>query len=254
MIDEHPLFTVVSVVYNDAEGIRRTEGSVRNQAERNFEWIVVDGGSTDGTVAYLKTLSHPYLSWSSERDRGIYDAMNKGTARARGRYVVYMNGGDAFSDAQCLADVRDCLMNAGWPELLYGGANWRFANGDLKYRPPRRMAPAIRHGLPGMHQSTFYQREFLDVPPYDLSYPVSADYYVSARCFAKGARACYIDRALADFTVGGNSMAKADQSLKECWRLQREVLQLGLPARGLSAIRRIVAHRALALMHRLKRP
>lgn len=252
MSNPSPLFSVISVVFNDVEGLRRTEASVREQDERDFEWMVVDGGSTDGTVAFLNSLTCPYLSWSSERDRGIYDAMNKGTAKSRGQYVVYMNGGDAFSDAKCLADVRRCLLDAGWPELLYGGANWRFANGELRYRSPRDFAKAIRHGLPGMHQATFYKRGFLDVPPYDLSYPVSSDYFVSARCFVRGARACYLDRALADFSVGGNSMSKAGQSLRECWRVQREVLQLGFVARAQSAARRFFAHRALAIMHQLK--
>jgi putative colanic acid biosynthesis glycosyltransferase len=180
--------------------------------------------------------------------------MNKGTARARGKYVVYLNGGDAFSDAECLADVRRALEQAGWPELCYGGGNWAFADGHRKYRAPRSMARAIRHGLPGLHQATFYRREFLDVPPYDLNYPVSADYFVSARCFVRGARACYVHRALADFGVGGNSMKKAAASRREAWDIQRDVLKLSWPERALSASRRYAASRTLELMHYFMHP
>ncbi len=249
-----PFFSLISVTFNDLVGMRRTEASIRAQTERDFEWVVVDGASKDGTVDFLRTLDLPYLQWTSERDKGIFDAMNKGTARARGKYVVYLNGGDAFSDAECLTDVRRALEQAGWPELCYGGGNWAFADGHRKYRAPRPMARAIRHGLPGLHQATFYRREFLDVPPYDLKYPVSADYYISARCYARGARACYVDRALADFGVGGNSMKKAAASLREAWDIQRDVLKLGWPARALSASRRYVAHRVLEGLHYFLHP
>lgn len=249
MSTDLPLFSIISVLFNDASGLRRTEASVRSQTEKDFEWVVVDGGSTDGAVDFLRSLEAPYLRWTSERDRGIYDAMNKGTALARGRYVIYMNGGDAFSDARCLEVVRRTLEQAGWPELCYGGCNWAFADGNLRYRAPRSMARAIRHGLPGMHQATFYRREFLEVPPYDLKYPVSADYYVSARCYVQGARACYIDRALADFGVGGHSMEKAAASLREAWDIQRDVLRLSWPERAFSAARRYAAHRILEALH-----
>ena len=249
-----PFFSLITVVFNDAAGLRRTEQSVRAQTDRDFEWIVVDGGSKDGAVEFLQTLDLPYLSWTSERDKGIFDAMNKGTARARGQYVVYLNGGDAFSDAQCLADVRRSLEQAGNPELCYGGANWLFADGHRQYRAPRPFARAIRHGLPGMHQATFYRREFLDVPPYDLKYPVSADYYISARCYARGARACYVDRALADFGVGGTSMKKAAASLREAYDIQRDVLRLSWPERALSATRRYGAHRVLEALHHVLHP
>jgi putative colanic acid biosynthesis glycosyltransferase len=250
---QDPFFSIITVVYNDLDGLRRTEASIRRQTETDFEWRVVDGGSTDGTAEFLRSLDLPYLYWTSERDHGIYDAMNKGTAGASGRYLVYMNGGDAFKDDLCLSEVRHCLERSNYPELLYGGANWRFTNGTTQYRAPRKMETAIRHGLPGMHQATFYRRDFLDSPPYDLSYPVSADYYLSARCFRRGARAVYLNRALADFSVGGNSMKKANQSLCDAWRIQREVLGLGLSTRLTSVIRRFVAHRALACLHRFKK-
>jgi putative colanic acid biosynthesis glycosyltransferase len=169
--------------------------------------------------------------------------MNKGTARATGRYVVYLNAGDAFTDPECLTMIRQTLENAGHPDLCYAGANYRFAAGHLRYRPPRPVDPAIWHGLPGVHQATFYRREFLEVPPYDLRYTVSSDYYVSARCYLRGGRACYLDRAITEFMVGGISTKHANRSWLEMWRVQRDVLKMGLISRFLSGVRRFVAQR-----------
>lgn len=246
-----PLFSIISITLNDLPGLKRTELSVLEQTEQDFEWVVVDGASTDGTVEFLRGNSLPYLRWTSERDRGIYDAMNRGTALAKGRYVVYLNGGDAFADANCLAAVRQALTDADWPELCYGGVNWRFADGALRYRAPRPLERAIWHGLPGMHQATFYRLNFIEQPPYDLSYMVSSDYYISARCFQRGGRACYVDRALANFGVGGSSMKKCDVSLRECWRLQRDVLGVGWCGRIRSAARRWFTMRVLMVLHYL---
>ncbi len=250
-VNPAPFFSVISVVFNDRAGIERTHRSVESQTCTDFEWIIVDGASQDGTVDYVRGISDSRLRWVSERDRGIYDAMNKGTAMATGRYVVYMNGGDCFADADCLADVRSCFEQAGLPDLCYAGCLFRFEDGSTRNRPPRPLASSIRHGIPAMHQASFYRRELLDVPAYDLGYPVSSDYYISARCFLKGGTACYLNRPVAEFGVGGTSMKKAYKSLAETWQIQRDVLKLGLLPRCWSASRRFVAHRALEVLHAL---
>lgn len=247
--NEPPFFSIVTVTFNDLLGLKRTANSVSKQVETDFEWIIVDGGSSDGTVEFLKSLRLNCLKWCSEKDRGIYDAMNKGTAIANGKYVVYLNGGDAFTNPKCLSSVRQVLSGSRMPELCYGGANWLFMDGSVRYRGPRPLESAISHGLPGMHQSTYYLREFLEAPPYDLDYKVSADYYISAICFLRGAKACYINEALADFTVGGNSMVKRNASLRECWRVQRDILGIGFLGRMFSAIRRWVSFRILMALH-----
>jgi putative colanic acid biosynthesis glycosyltransferase len=248
------LISVITVCANNIAGLRETERSIRGQADTSLEWIVVDGSSRDGTVEYLKNLNLPYLAWVSEEDDGTYDAMNKGTARARGQYVTYLNSGDVFSTAGALASVRRCLDASSWPDVLYGGANWLFANGARLYRPPRAMSDSIRHGLPGMHQATYYRREFLDTPPYDLRFSVSSDYYLSARSFIKGARACCLRDPLVDFAVGGASMARARRSRHECWAIQRDVLRLGVLARTASILRRFAAQQCLAVLHKLNAP
>lgn len=244
-----PFFSIVTVVLNDLAGLKSTQASLGRQNCTDYEWIVIDGGSTSAVTSYLASLGHLPLSWLSEKDRGTYDGMNKGTARARGQYINYMNAGDTFSRPDSLNQAKRALIAAGQPELLFGGGCYKFADGHLRYRSPRRMDIAIRHGLPGMHQATFYRRDFLDVPPYDLSYPVSADYFISARCFLRGARVCYVDISMADFEVGGRSMQKMHVSIHDCWRIQRKVLGLSRAVRIFSAARRWISYQILRSMH-----
>jgi putative colanic acid biosynthesis glycosyltransferase len=195
----------------------------------------------------------PFLRWSSGKDEGIYDAMNKGTSRTQGRYVCYLNAGDVFAHATALAEMRTALERANWPQLCYAGANWLFPDGSTRYRAPRRIESAIRHGLPAIHQATLYERAFLEMPPYDVRYSVSADYYISVVCFLKNARACYLNTPTVNFEVGGTSMRRAYTSLLDVWNIQRDVLHEGLFVRSLSAARRFIAHRILAGLHLLKR-
>src|SRR5262245_38437900 len=93
---QRPLFSIVTITYNDLAGFRETAASVAGQTFKNFEWIVVDGGSTDGTLDFLDVFPRRPDQRISEPDKGIYDAMNKGIERASGVYTIFMNGGDRF--------------------------------------------------------------------------------------------------------------------------------------------------------------
>ena len=115
-----PKFSIITVCRNEAANIRSTCESITQQAFKDYEWIVIDGASTDQTVKILEEFSHNITKLISEPDNGIYDAMNKGIDLAKGEYVVFMNGGDAFATNQALALVS----NAPQKDLIYG---------DLRY-------------------------------------------------------------------------------------------------------------------------
>ena len=99
---KQPLITVVTVVYNDVKHIEDTILSVVNQTYPNIEYIIIDGGSTDGTVDIIKKYADHIAYWVSEPDKGIYDAMNKGLKKATGEWVNFMNSGDCFAQSKTL--------------------------------------------------------------------------------------------------------------------------------------------------------
>ena len=102
-----PLFSVISVTYNNLKGLQNTFKSLRLQTFTDYEWIVVDGGSYDGTLDFL---SDKPCKLISEKDDGIYDAMNKGIGKANGDYLIFMNAGDVFADADILEIVQDTII------------------------------------------------------------------------------------------------------------------------------------------------
>ena len=115
------LISIITVCRNDLANLRETESSVHSQTYPLREWIVVDGASSDGTPAHLAAIDEPSLRWMSEPDAGLYDAMNKGIALAKGDYVIFMNSGDAFFAASTLAEVA-ALIERPLPDIAYGDA------------------------------------------------------------------------------------------------------------------------------------
>ncbi len=100
-----PKVSIVTVVYNDAKGLEKTIKSVINQTYKNVEFIIIDGGSTDGTVEIIKKYEDYIDYWVSEEDKGIYDAMNKGIKAATGTWINFMNAGDVFVDCEVLSSI-----------------------------------------------------------------------------------------------------------------------------------------------------
>src|SRR5215204_5788299 len=100
---------IITINYNNAPNLRGTIESVINQTYRAIEYLVIDGGSTDGSVDIIKEFGNKIDYWVSEKDKGIYNAMNKGLIRATGDYVLYLNSGDYFADSSVLSDfLVDC--------------------------------------------------------------------------------------------------------------------------------------------------
>lgn len=96
--------SIITINYNNVEGLKRTIESVVNQTSKDYEYIIIDGGSTDGSVDVIKLYSNRIDYWESESDRGIYHAMNKGVKVATGEYVIFMNSGDKFYSNEIIAD------------------------------------------------------------------------------------------------------------------------------------------------------
>jgi len=115
-------FSIITVVYNAKEILKKTIESIQNQTYRDFECVIVDGGSTDGTLEYIESLSFDNLNYISEKDNGIYDAMNKGINLSNGEYLIFLNAGDNFTSKNILQIIYDRSKQDN-PKIIYGGAN-----------------------------------------------------------------------------------------------------------------------------------
>ena len=172
-----PLFSIITVTWNAADVIAPTIQSVQRQTSSDYEMLIIDGASTDDTLALVRRASIASLRVFSEPDKGLYDAMNKGITRARGRYLIFLNAGDRFADDTVLA--RIAMLTADNPGVIYGQTQLVDADGNVVGKrhltAPRKLtADSFLNGMVVCHQAFVARRDL--VPEYDLQYKFSADY------------------------------------------------------------------------------
>lgn len=174
-------YSIITVNFNNKEGLRKTIESVIHQTFRDFEYIVIDGGSTDGSLDILHEYNADITYWVSEPDKGIYNAMNKGISKASGDYLNFMNSGDSFYNNDVLAKIADSNLDT---DLIIGKDYW--------YNPKTRkdfatilpckleMFTFYKGSLP--HQSTFFKRGLFSKEQYDEDLKVVSDwkFYIKA--------------------------------------------------------------------------
>lgn len=183
---ELPLVTVVTVVYNDASHLADTIASVARQTYERTNYVLVDGGSTDGSLEIIRANEAAIDQWVSEPDRGIYDAMNKGVALAKGEWVYFLNSGDVFVDEQVLAQVFAPAHEPADADVLYGSSIRVLPKGAILQRPkPMRL---IWKSILTSHQAIFVRTALIREHPFDLQYRIGADYDLIYKLFTRGAR------------------------------------------------------------------
>lgn len=171
-------FSIVTINWNNLDGLKETYRSLVSQTCRNFRWIVIDGGSKDGSVEWLKSLDDSQAEITIEPDKGIYDAMNKGRFRAvqTPGYTLFLNSGDSLADAVVLQRISEELSAATTaPKFIYGDFYRKEANGNLKLTSARPIERAPL-GLPASHQTMYFENERLRQFEFRLDYKLSADY------------------------------------------------------------------------------
>jgi glycosyltransferase involved in cell wall biosynthesis len=228
-----PLVTVITVVYNGAEYLAQTVESVINQRYDNLEYIVIDGGSTDGTLELLRRYDDVIDYWVSEPDAGIYDAMNKGAMCGSGAYLLFLNARDEL--AVDLEEIADAL--AGDCVLLYGRANMLEENRRIAYVKGKELKSARKliTGTPLCHQAIFYRRSAIGT--YDLRYSIVADRVLTYEMIVKYGldRTRFLDTVIANYFEGGFSRQHQDRWKREeiaflrsvGWHLYAEYKRLG---------------------------
>ena len=173
MYDMNPKVTIITVCYNAVDLIENTLKSVLNQSYPNIEYIIIDGGSNDGTLEIIKRYESHIVKFISEPDKGIYDAMNKGIALSSGEWINFMNAGDVFVNDTVVENVfsHKIPQNVG---LIYGNVlmNYLENEGIVKVLDNLKEGQ-VQFSL--NHQSTFTNGDFLREVGYDISYKLAAD-------------------------------------------------------------------------------
>jgi len=183
------LITIVTVSLNNRAGLEKTMCSVISQRDAPFEYIVVDGGSDDGSVEIIKEYGHNLAKWISEADNGPYDAMNKGIGLASGEWIIFLNAGDIFNDHNALSAIYQQL-GSNEIEALYGDS---FADyGDFKIYRKAGPFREIWKGMIFSHQALVMRSSLLKNNGFDTSYPKMADYDLILRCLQKPGRVRYL--------------------------------------------------------------
>lgn len=218
-----PVFSIVTVTYNAAEWIERTILSVLQQSYPHIELLIIDGGSTDGTIDFIRQYETGISYWISEPDKGLYDAMNKGLQQASGDYVWFINAGDTIHTADTLQEIVSNLKKkVSLPDIIYGDTMIVDAAGKplglRRLRPPGKLTwKSFRMGMLVNHQAFIVRREI--APLYDLTYRLAADYDWCIQCLKRAEKIYNTHRILANFLEEGMSSVNRKESLRERYRI-----------------------------------
>lgn len=215
-INKSPLITVITVVYNDINNIEKTILSVINQTYSNIEYIVIDGGSIDGTVEVIKKYSKKINYWISEPDKGIYDAMNKGIHKANGEWCCFINAGDLFAGNNVLQSIFTNQNDE--YDVIYGDTIHIFPSG--KFIRTATKTDELRYHMPFCHQSSFVKTLILKENEFNCQYKIAADYNFFYSLYKNGGKFLYINKTISIFdNIEGISSNNINLFCKEYSRI-----------------------------------
>ena len=221
-----PLVTIITVVFNGEKHLEQTIQSVISQTYNNVEYIIIDGGSTDGTVDIIRKYEEVIDYWVSEPDAGISDAMNKGISLATGILINHLHAGDKFAADTTLSSVVSSYNSEGW--------RWCFGNQLLRshtddtivgcFCPPKFSQKLLHIVNTIPHPTVFSERALIEeVNGFDNNYKCAMDYHLWLR-FTQLSKPKQFDYATAEFLLGGRS-SDIKLALREEFRARKEVLR-----------------------------
>lgn len=194
--------TVVTAVLNDAGHIEQTILSVISQTDIEIEYIIVDGGSKDGTLELIGKYKDKISLLISEPDRGVYDAMNKGIKYSTGDFVYFLNSGDVLLNPSILSKIKFEDVNVR-NTIIYGNVVVAYGNIEALEKPRPFFNSKMKFkGIGICHQSMFFPGELIRNEKYDLSYNIAADYDLAYRLWRKGTEFLYKDITIAKYDWG----------------------------------------------------
>jgi glycosyltransferase involved in cell wall biosynthesis len=214
-----PLVTVITVVLNGAQHLEQTICSVIEQSYANIEYLILDGGSTDATLEIIKSYADRIDYWVSEPDRGIYDAMNKGTALARGDLIALLNADDYY-EQEAVQKVVDSFRAAPRQCIIYG--HTRILQEDLGLDYIMTAHTDHWKGMGFSHSAMFVSRgAYARLGEYDRRYSLAADYDFLLRALKAGIPMCPVDAVLSNYRNTGMSASNLARVLGEMRLISR---------------------------------
>lgn len=202
-----PLVSIVTVVYNGAATLERTMKSVLEQDYPDIEYIIVDGGSTDGTLELVRRYEDRLAYWVSERDKGIYDAMNKGVALCTGEWVALINADDWY-EANAVSRVMEAVKGHPAINVVHGDIWIHYPNGHKKVKHAKQSGFLLKYWEMVLnHPSFFVRRSYYAGRSFDAALRVSGDHKWTVQAWMESSgQFLYLPEVLANFTAGGASM------------------------------------------------
>ncbi|PLY04733.1 MAG: glycosyltransferase [Arcobacter sp.] len=169
-----PLISIITISYNEKNNIENTINSVINQTYKNIEFIIIDGKSTDGTVDIINKYKEQISLFISEKDKGIYDAMNKANDLASGDYIIFLNSGDSFSSKTIVQEIIANTESFNYT-LITGRTKIYYEKENLNLISPPSNIILDNNTKTYSHQSTFIHKKIYKFYNYNLNYKISAD-------------------------------------------------------------------------------
>ncbi len=229
------LYSIITINKNNIAGLQKTFNSLLHQTYLNWEWIVVDGVSSDGAPAWLSTLNDKRITWLSEKDRGIYNAMNKGIRLAKGDFSLFLNSGDCFAEDQILNQLSQNIKDSAvLPGFIYGDVKEITPSGEIYYKRARPHHN-VWLGMFTSHQSMLFNQELFKQLKYHEEWNLSADYGLVCaifKTFEKSSKV-YFNAPISQVKLGGLHEGNRLTALTQDYQIRRQILKLSMPLCGL---------------------
>jgi len=215
-MNSRPFFSIITVCFKDKDRLGRTIESVKNQTLRDFEYVIIDGASNDGTLELVAAQGSLISRFICEPDRGIYDAMNKGLNVATGHYVYFLNAGDLFTDRNVLDGCKDILLHGQQRDVILGPVWIKYPGFDGERLSKLGDVKKLWRGLPTSHQGIMYSLDLVRNYPFDLSIKIAADFDQYLRVNKEHqVKIATLNFPIAIVEAGGVSDVRRFQSRKE---------------------------------------
>ena len=217
-----PVLSIITINYNNRLGLLKTMQSVVEQSFQDFEYLIIDGGSNDGSLEEILNYEQYLSFWCSEKDKGVYNAMNKGIAKATGEYLLFLNSGDSLLDNQILSKIVPLLKDYG---IIYGDLIFKNGTKDILQTYPDRLDIGYLFYYSLGHPASFIRRDLLQKRPYSEDFKIVSDWeFFFYEIILDNIPYMNINQAISIFDTNGIS-----SNLEKCKQEQVEALKRIFP-------------------------